>query len=137
MARPEKPVDWKKVDQLLLAGCHGTEIAPHFNINVDTFYRKVQEKYKVGFTEYSALKKHQGDSLLRAKQYEKALQKDNTMMIWLGKQRLGQRENTDAQSFSAEDVERAKRILDQISKNQSESVERKIESNKTNAEDKS
>ncbi len=92
MARPEKPIDWKKVDQLLLAGCHGTEIAPHFDIDIDTFYRKVQAEHNIGFTAYSALKRNQGDSLLKAKQYEKAMSGDNTLLIWLGKSRLKQRD---------------------------------------------
>jgi hypothetical protein len=100
MARPEKPVDWKKVEHLLMAGCKGTEIAPHFDMNVETFYRKVEETYKVGFTEYSRIKKDQGDSLLRAKQFEKALEKDNTMLIWLGKQRLDQKEPDSRQTHS-------------------------------------
>lgn len=95
MSRPEKPVDWAKVDNLLMAGCLGTEIATHFDMHPDTFYNKVQDRYKMGFTQYCSLKRAQGDSILRAKQYEKALSKDNTMMIWLGKNRLGQRENND------------------------------------------
>jgi hypothetical protein len=57
MGRPRKPIDWKRVDRLLMAGCKGTEIAPHFDMHYETFYRKVEKKYKVGFTEYSRLKK--------------------------------------------------------------------------------
>jgi hypothetical protein len=93
MSRPEKPIDWNKVDQLLLAGCHGTEIAPHFDIGPDRLYDRIKEKYGIGFTEYSQLKRQQGDSLLRAKQYEKALKGENTLLIWLGKNRLKQREH--------------------------------------------
>lgn len=92
MTRPEKPIDWKKVDQLLMAGCSGTEIAPHFDMHVETFYYKVKEKYNLGFTGYCAIKRDQGDSLLRAKQFEKAMSGDNTLLIWLGKTRLKQRE---------------------------------------------
>lgn len=92
MSRPEKPIDWKKVDQLLMAGCKGSEIAPHFDMHQETFYDRVKDHYGIGFTEVCAIKRSQGDSLLRAKQFEKALEKDNTMMIWLGKQRLDQRE---------------------------------------------
>lgn len=93
--RPAKEVDWKLVDELLLANCHGTEIASHFDMHPDTFYRKVQEKFGIGFTEYSTEKKQRGDSLIKFAQYKKALgvgKGDNTMLIWLGKQRLGQRE---------------------------------------------
>lgn len=92
MARPEKPIDWAKVDQLLMAGCTGTEICPHFDMTPDTFYIRVKEKYNLGFQEYCCIKRQQGDSLLRAKQYEKALKGDGTMLIWLGKNRLKQRE---------------------------------------------
>jgi hypothetical protein len=87
-----KHVDWEKVDEYLLAGCKGTEIAPHFNMHHDTFYRKVEEKHKVSFTAYAARKKEQGDSMLRKAQFDKAVKGDNTMLIWLGKNRLKQRE---------------------------------------------
>lgn len=90
MSRPEKEIDWDKVDKLMMSGCTGTEIAPHFDIHHETLYNRLSEKYGMGFTEYSRKMKCYGDSILRTKQYEKALTKDNGMMIWLGKQRLGQ-----------------------------------------------
>lgn len=102
MSRPEKAIDWAKVDNLLMAGCIGTQIAPHFDMHPETFYRRIEEKYGVGFTEYSALKKQQGNSLLLAKQLERAVsgKGDNTMLIWLGKQRLGQKESLDNTGLS-------------------------------------
>lgn len=112
MSRPEKPIDWKLVDQLLMADCKGTEIAPHFDMHVNTFYDKVAEHYKMSFTEYSCLKRRQGDALLRAKQYEKALAKDNTMMIWLGKNRLGQKENNIIDQAPQNLVELSKKLED-------------------------
>lgn len=114
MSRPQKKIDWEKVDQLLLAGCHGTEIAPHFDMHYETFYDRVKEKYGMGFTEYSALKKQQGDSILRAKQFELALKKDKTMLIWLGKQRLGQRERIVEERITDEDRKQGEKILRQI-----------------------
>ena len=95
MCRPEKKIDWDRVDKLLMAGCEGVEIAPHFDMHVNTFYLKVQEEHNVGFSEYSLIKKEHGDSLLRDKQYQKALkgEGDNVQLIWLGKQRLGQKEH--------------------------------------------
>ena len=92
MSRPEKPIDWAKVDQLLMAGCTGTEIAPHFDMHYETFYDRVKAKYNVGFTEYCAIKKQQGNSLLKVKQFDVALKGDKTMLVWLGKQRLGQKD---------------------------------------------
>lgn len=95
MSRPEKPINWELVDKLLMAGCHGTEIAAHFDMHHDTFYRRVEEKYNIGFTAYCQEKRSKGDSMLRAKQFEKAMEGNNIMLIWLGKNRLGQKEGED------------------------------------------
>ena len=92
MSRPEIPIDWKKVDKLLIAGCLGTEIASHFVMHPNTFYDRVQQKFGVSFTEYSQEKKSTGDSILREKQFEIANKGNVTLLIWLGKNRLGQKD---------------------------------------------
>ena len=47
------------------------------------------------FTAFQQQRRAQGESLIRHKQYQRALgltdSGDNTMLIWLGKNRLGQR----------------------------------------------
>lgn len=95
MARPEIPIDWDRVDYLLQAGCLGTELAATFAMHPTTFYRRVEEKHSMSFTEYLQQRRANGDAAIRQKQYEKALglseTGDNTMLIWLGKNRLGQR----------------------------------------------
>jgi len=95
MSRPELPIDWDKVDYMLKCGCTGTELAAVFSIHPNTFYRRVEEKYNVSFSEYSQQRRMVGDYNLRQKQYEKAMglteTGDNTLLIWLGKNRLGQR----------------------------------------------
>lgn len=99
MSRPEKEIDWKKVDDLLVAGCLGTEIAGYFDMHPRTFYERVEKKYNMTFTAYSSEKKSKGESILRAHQYAKALgitdKGDNTLLIWLGKQRLNQRDHKE------------------------------------------
>jgi AraC-like DNA-binding protein len=96
MARPELFIDWKKVDELMMAGCMGTEIAAYFAMHPNTFYRRVEEQYSISFSEYIQEKRSKGESLLRAHQYAKALgltdKGDNTLLIWLGKTRLNQKE---------------------------------------------
>jgi adenylate kinase family enzyme len=95
MSRPEKIIDWNRVDDLLKAGCLGTEIAATFDVHPQTFYSRVEEKYNCSFTHYSQERRALGESLIREKQFQKALgltdTGDNTMLIWLGKNRLGQR----------------------------------------------
>ncbi len=95
----EAEIDWKKVDDLLIAGCMGTEIAGYFGIHEDTLYNRVVKKYGMAFSAYSHEKKSKGESILRAHQYAKALgltdKGDNTLLIWLGKQRLNQRDHKE------------------------------------------
>lgn len=89
-----KTLDWKKIDELLIAGCTGTEIAGYFGIHPDTLYLRCQKEKSMGFSAYAQEKRSKGDSILRAHQYAKALgltdKGDNTLLIWLGKTRLAQ-----------------------------------------------
>lgn len=95
--RPEAVIDWERMDELLEAGCLGNEIAAYFAIHPNTIYERTQLKYGMSFSEYSQLKKAKGELALREVQFHKATGKskkgDNTMLIWLGKQRLNQRES--------------------------------------------
>ena len=106
--RAFKPIDWNIVDNALVAGCSGVEIAGLLGVHYETLYdRTVKEKGK-SFTEYSHEKKAKGDSLLRQKQFQEAMKGDRGMLIWLGKNRLGQREN------SAITIENPKAALEEI-----------------------
>lgn len=106
MSRPEVPIDWKRVDELLIAGCVGTDIAAAYHMHPDTFYRRVEKKHGIGFTAYAQQKKGIGDSFLREAQYKQALKNNTAMLIWLGKQRLHQRENA-AEKVAPDDVLKA------------------------------
>lgn len=116
--RPEKPIDWAKVDDLLIAGCTGTEVAAYFDMHPSTFYDKVTDKYKVSFTLYSQQKKQNGEGILRAHQYAKALgltkEGDNTLLIWLGKQRLNQRETPEDVEVSETAIKNLNALVDQL-----------------------
>ncbi|MGZ7043560.1 MAG: hypothetical protein ACXVHM_03120 [Methanobacterium sp.] len=122
MARPEKQIDWQRVDQLLEAGCHGTEICPHFDLTPERFYERVQERYGMNFSAYSQEKRQKGDSLLREKQFSKAVDGDNMMLIWLGKNRLGQRDREE-KIENQEAVEILKKIVSEIKKSNNPVVE--------------
>ena len=95
MARPKTDIDWKTVNKLLEADCEGTEIAAYLGIVPDTFYKRCKEDNNIGFSDYLREKKARGNSLLKVKQFDAAMSGDKTMMIWLGKQRLGQKEKQD------------------------------------------
>ncbi|HEY1646089.1 MAG TPA: hypothetical protein VGF75_07065 [Candidatus Saccharimonadales bacterium] len=115
--RPLKPIDWDFVDERLEAGCLGTEIAPHFDMHPNTFYERTLLEKGVSFTEYSLQKKSKGESNLRYLQYKRALGEtdrgDNTLLIWLGKNRLGQKESHDI-IVSPETAKSFASVMDQL-----------------------
>jgi len=89
--RAEITIDWKQVENLLMAGCSGAEIAASLGMHPETLYDRVVKEFKISFTDYSYKYKQKGDSLLKAKQFESAIKDKNIpMQIWLGKNRLNQ-----------------------------------------------
>ena len=95
MARSATVIDWKAVDRLLQAGCNGVQIAARFGIHPETLYDNCKRDHKSDFSAYAAQKREHGETLLHEQQFLLAMKGDKTMLIWLGKQRLGQREKAD------------------------------------------
>lgn len=89
MARPRKIVDEKRVIELASKGHTLEEIAAFENVSYDTLHRRFASACEKG--------KLLCDGQIRRKQVEKAISGSDTMLIWLGKQRLGQ---TDKQEVS-------------------------------------
>jgi AraC-like DNA-binding protein len=127
MGREPKPIDWDIVNELLEAGCTGTEIAANFHIHPDTLYNRVQKEFGITFTAYSAEYDEKGKSLIKLAQYEKALEKDNSMLIWVGKQRMGQREPDSKSELDLSKLQGAvaemQKFFDQLRLDQSQSTQ--------------
>jgi AraC-like DNA-binding protein len=121
MSCPKKVIDWDRVDKLLSSGCLGTEVAAYFGIHPETFYDRVKDKYGVVFSEYIQQKRSHGDALLREKQYDKAIEGENMMLIWLGKNRLNQTDSQTNVSVAADTVKSFNSIMAQITNAQSRS----------------
>lgn len=93
--RPEADIDWNLVDKMLEADCEGTEVAARLGINPATLYRRCEREKNVNFVHYLQEKKSCGNTLLKSKQFSQAMKGDKTMLVWLGKQRLNQKEKHD------------------------------------------
>jgi len=93
MGRPQKPIDWDLVEKAIGAGCEGVEIAAHLGIHPNTLYERTVAEHGITFSEYLSTKREKGESILRMKQFQVAMNGNVSMLIWLGKNRLGQREN--------------------------------------------
>lgn len=94
--KPKSIIEWSTVDKLLEADCEGTEIASYIGVHPNTLYERCKKEKKCNFSEYLQLKKAKGNSLIKVKQFEAAVKdKDKAMLIWLGKNRLGQRDRQE------------------------------------------
>lgn len=92
MSRPNIKINWEEFDKLCGLCCTQTEIASWFNCSVDTIDRACKREKKQAFAEYFAKKMQVGNISLRRRQWQAAMEGNITMLIWLGKQRLGQRQ---------------------------------------------
>ena len=134
-----KKINWDDVDTLLTSGCTGTEVAGFLGIHPETLYDRTVLEKGTGFSDYAQQKRSHGKSLLRAKQYAKAMGKtdtgDTTLLIWLGKVSLDQ-----VETKKIEDQEKEKKFdekMDQVLKLLSPPSELKIEESNINNETKS
>lgn len=93
---PQIEIDWDEVDKKLVGGSNGVQIASSMGFSLDTLYDRVKTEKGLTFSNYAAKKRAKGDLNLHMIQYAKAMQGNVTMLIWLGKQRLGQKEHPDA-----------------------------------------
>lgn len=91
-----KEIEWDKVDNMFIAGCNITQTCAAIGISTDCLYARCLKEKNTTLSAYSQEKRSKGDALLHAAQYQKAYKDQNpTMLIWLGKQRLNQKENDD------------------------------------------
>ena len=124
-------IDWEKVDELLEAGCDGTEICAHLGIHYNTLNNKCEKEKKYKFCDYKALKRAKGDSILRNRQYKTALEGNVPMQIWLGKQRL---EQSDKQQVKQETKQENTYNFDNLTTEQLEQLAKILTASHTEAD---
>jgi hypothetical protein len=95
MARTKVNIDWERIEKMAMAGANGQQIAAAIGVHYDTLVNRYKETHSSDFSQYLQAKREKGNELLLRKQYEIAMTGDRTMLVWLGKQRLGQREKQD------------------------------------------
>ena len=97
MAPPRKEIDPAKVELLAGCGCTVEEIAAKLDCSKDTLERRYAAHIIKG--------RDVGRSSIRGKQFERAMKGSDTMLIWLGKQTLGQRDKSDISITTISDEE--------------------------------
>ena len=94
-----KKIDYDALDKLCAIQCTGEECAAFLNMDYDTLNNRLKQDGNGGFSDYYQQKASSGKISLRRKQYSKAVNEGNpTMLIWLGKQWLGQKDGIEPES---------------------------------------
>ncbi len=88
--RPKYEIDYKTLLGLCKLQCTGEECAAVLEVDYDTLNNRLKEDGEGGFSDF--FKKHSagGRASLRRRQFKAADDGNVTMLIWLGKQYLGQ-----------------------------------------------
>ena len=109
---PRKQIDYKVLDSLCAIQCTGEECAAVLEMDYDTLNAALKRDGNVGFSDYFAKKSANGKASLRRKQFSVANEGNPTMLIWLGKQWLGQSEKQELDLKSADGSMSPKSCID-------------------------
>jgi AraC-like DNA-binding protein len=97
LGRPKIDIDAEQFRKLCGLQCTLSEISSYFECSEDTVERWCKRTFKMSFE--SLFDKYSGPARisLRRKQYAVAMGGDRTMLIWLGKQYLNQKDKEEMQ----------------------------------------
>jgi hypothetical protein len=110
-----KEIDWEKIDSMFIAGCNIEQTAAALGCSRDCLYARCLKEKNTTLSAYHQEKRSKGDALLHAAQYQKAYNDKNpTMLIWLGKQRLNQKDH-DQITINPEMLEKHDAFIAQMS----------------------
>ena len=92
---PIKDIDFEDFEKCCQMQCTKEEIAGWFEIDEDTLDKRVTEHYNLPYSAVYKKYSANGKCSLRRRQFRRASNGDRVMMIWLGKQYLGQSEKIE------------------------------------------
>lgn len=102
IGRPKKEIAQDEFEKLCGLHCTLTEIAEWFKCSEDTIERWCKRTYKESFAETYKKKSAHGKISLRRKQFEVANAGNVSMLIWLGRNWLGQRDTVEVMAEAGE-----------------------------------
>lgn len=119
VGRPKIEIDFETVKRLCELHCTEAEICDFLMIDEETLTSRLKDLGYKNFSEY--FKKHQGKSKisLRRLQWKAAMKGSVPMLIWLGKQYLGQKDKIESDSFGNGGLAPINLVVTPISANQS------------------
>ncbi len=100
----KKEINWDIVELYVKSGCKQVQICNYLNIDEVTLRDRVKEKYGMEWSAFSAKLRCEGELLIEAQQFQKAMKGYWPALQWLGKVRLGQREPEMLNQLAANQV---------------------------------
>jgi hypothetical protein len=104
MARPRIPIEWDQVDKMCEIHCTGEEIASFLDCSYDTLNRACHREFEMSFADYFKQKASGGKMSLRRRQYTAAMDGNTSMLIWLGKNWLGQSDQPETEPVDLQPI---------------------------------
>lgn len=101
---PRKIIDWDQVSSWVAGGASGTQCAAAMGMSHTTLYIRCQEDLNVHWSEFYDIHREKGNRMLHNKQFQKAMNGSERMLIWLGKNRLGQADKVETKMEVANPV---------------------------------
>ena len=95
IGRPSKPIDLDVVAELCSIHCTLEDIASVLNVDAETVTRRLADAGYKPFSAFYNMHKGKGNASLRRAQWKCALDGDQRLLIWMGKQALGQKDNVE------------------------------------------
>ena len=95
VGRPKKELDWKVLDAILQFGATLIDCSEMLSLSDDTIQNRIKKQYGITFSEYRHRKMSKMRVKLLQKQFDVAMSGNVALLIWLGKQHLGQSDKMD------------------------------------------
>ena len=95
--RPKKTIDFEQFENLMSMGCTEAEVCSVLKVTDKTLNNLLKQEYDKGFSELHKEETFFGKTKasLRRAQIKSALGGNTSMLIWLGKQFIGQTEKQE------------------------------------------
>lgn len=96
---------WDLLNSMIVWGSQ-EYCAEKLNIAIDTLSLRIKEKYNMSFSQYKNKRREEAVFIpLFQKQYEIAMNGNCSMLIWLGKQYLGQKDQVETETSIKDKIE--------------------------------
>lgn len=95
---PRKEINIEQLKAMVRIQCTAEECCAVMGVDDNTLDRRLKELGYAGFGEFYKKYNHEGLASLRRAQWKAAVEQGNpTMLVWMGKQMLGQKDKTSSE----------------------------------------